>query len=147
MKEKIIDFFTFRKPIGRFLYLIYTLCCALLNLFGYLIFTSIELPNIGWAVIGLLFLLILPLLLYINTIMMMKRFWDIFAKKYIAVIVTVLYYLLITLVVIFSKEDNTVEGFIITIFGIVLLLVKGRITGKNEEVSLSTQVEGDSQEG
>ena len=79
--------------------------------------------------------------------MMMKRFWDIFAKKYIAVIVTVLYYLLITLVVIFSKEDNTVEGFIITIFGIVLLLVKGRITGKKEEVSLSTQVEGDSQEG
>lgn len=147
MKEKIIDFFTFRKPIGRFLYLMYTLCCALFNILGYLIFTSIELPNIGWAVIGLLFLLILPLLLYINTIMMMKRFWDIFAKKYIAVIVTVLYYLLITLVVIFSKEDNTVEGFIITIFGIVLLLVKGRITNKNEEVSLSTQVEGDSQEG
>ena len=148
MKEKIIDFFTFRRPIGRLKYFLITLAVGVIT-----IFTSLLIKILGsifvndlFAIISFFFIILCFLLnIYISFLAMLKRFWDIFGEKYIGVILLILWVLFVGLLLMYSGPQDISYKILSLIYSVMLFFIKGRNADDDKEIS--TQAEGDSQEG
>ena len=148
MKEKIIDFFKFKRPIGRLKYFLITLAVGVITIFTLLLLKILGsiFVNDLFAIISFFFIILCFLLnIYISFLAVLKRFWDIFGEKYIGVILLILWVLFIWLLLMYSGPQDISYKILSLIYSAMLFFIKGRNSDDDKEIS--TQVEGDSQEG